>query len=195
MNARRAVLATAFTVPLIALLAFGLTRDPKAINSPLPGRRAPDLALEVFAEGVGDSRQPAGDTIRLSELRGQVVVLNFWGSWCYQCRLEHTALSAVAEEYVAKGVRFYGVLYNDSRSSARRWIEEMGGQSYPSIDDPRTRTAIDYGVYGAPETFFIGRDGVIASKFIGPITHGELRRRLDGLLAARAAPDVGLGSR
>lgn len=184
MNIRRAVMATAFTIPVIGLLAFGLTRDPRAIASPLPGRLAPDLELEVFTEGEGEARRPAGDTIRLSDLRGQVVVLNFWGSWCYQCRLEHDALSSVAAAYVSRGVRFYGVLYNDSRGNGRRFIEELGGQSYPSVDDPRTRTAIDYGVYGAPETFFIGRDGRVASKFIGPITEAQLVSRLDSLLAA-----------
>jgi cytochrome c biogenesis protein CcmG/thiol:disulfide interchange protein DsbE len=182
MNAKRAVVAAATTVPLIGLLAFGLTRDPRAINSPLPGRLAPDLALEVFAEGSGAAMRSVGDTIRLSELRGNVVVLNFWGSWCAQCRIEHDALSSVAEEYASRGVLFYGVLYNDSQSNGRRFIEELGGQSYPSIDDPRTRTAINYGVYGAPETFFIARDGVIASKYVGPISEGELIQRLDSLL-------------
>jgi cytochrome c biogenesis protein CcmG/thiol:disulfide interchange protein DsbE len=174
-------------LPIIALLAFGMTRDPKAIPSPLPGREAPDFALEVFAPGEPGQERAAGDTIRLSQFRGDVVVLNFWASWCLACRDEHRALSEVARMYADRGVKFFGVLYNDTPSNGRRWIQEMGGQSYPSIEDPRTRTAIDYGLYGVPETFFIGRDGRVAYKHIGAVSDGLLAQKLDSLLAVAPA--------
>ena len=122
----------------------------------------------------------------LSDLRGKVVVLNFWASWCLACRDEHSTLSSVAEAYAGKGVKFYGVLYNDVPANGTRWISEMGGQSYPSLNDPRTRTAIDYGLYGVPETFFIARDGRVAYKHVGPVTAQVLAYKLDSLLAQPA---------
>jgi cytochrome c biogenesis protein CcmG/thiol:disulfide interchange protein DsbE len=175
----------AVSVPIIALLAYGLTRNPQEIPSPLPGKEAPDFALAVFTPGEGELGSTSlGDTIRLSQFRGQVVVLNFWASWCLQCRDEHEALSAAAKAYKERGVHFFGVLYNDRPDAGRRWIDEMGGQSYPSLLDPRTRTAIDYGLYGVPETFFVGKDGRVAYKHIGPISDWLLTQKLDSLLAA-----------
>lgn len=182
MNWKRAMWAMLVAVPLIGLLAFGMTVDPKEIPSPLPGKAAPDFTLQVFAPGIGNTAMAVGDTARLSEHRGEVVVLNFWASWCLQCRDEHRDLSEVATAYHGQGVRFYGVLYNDQASAGLRWIQQMGGQTYPSLLDPRTRTAIDYGLYGVPETFLISRDGRVAYKHIGPINGWLLAQKLDSLL-------------
>lgn len=184
MNWKRATMAVAVAVPIIGILGFGLTRDPKAIDSPLPGKAAPPFALEVFAAGEGPTALAVGDTVRLANHDGEVVVLNFWASWCLQCRDEHQDLSVTATRYHDRGVRFVGVLYNDKPDFGLRWIREMGGQSYPSVLDPRTRTAIDYGLYGVPETFFVGRDGRVAYKHIGPITARMLSAKLDSLLQA-----------
>ncbi|MBK8061580.1 MAG: redoxin domain-containing protein [Gemmatimonadetes bacterium] len=186
MNWKRAASAAAVAVPIIALLGYGMTRDPKEIPSPLPGREAPTFSLAVFAEGQGDQLRPVGDTVSLADHSGEVVVLNFWASWCLACRDEHSTLSSVAEAYAGKGVKFYGVLYNDVPANGTRWISEMGGQSYPSLNDPRTRTAIDYGLYGVPETFFIARDGRVAYKHVGPVTAQVLAYKLDSLLAQPA---------
>lgn len=183
MNWKRAGMAAAFAVPIIGLLAYGTTRDPKDIPSPLPGREAPLFTMAVFAEGTGAQHRATGDTIRLADHKGEVVVLNFWASWCLACRDEHETLSQVAELYAQRGVKFYGVLYNDQPQNGTRWIAEMGGQSYPSLQDPRTRVAIDYGLYGVPETFFIGRDGRVAYKHVGPVTATVLAFKLDSLLA------------
>lgn len=182
MNWRRSLLAVGVAVPIVALLAYGLTRDPRAIPSPLPGKSAPDFALSVFAPGDGKSALSLGDTIRLSAFRGEVVVLNFWASWCLECRHEHQVLSEVADAYADQGVRFFGLLYNDAVDAGLKWIDEMGGQSYPSLLDPRTRTAIDYGLYGVPETFFVSRGGRVAYKHIGPISGRLLVQKLDSLL-------------
>lgn len=183
MNWKRATVATGLLLPMIGLLAFGLTRDPKAIDSPLPGKAAPDFALSVFAPGEGTSALAVGDTVRLTNHRGGIVVLNFWASWCLQCRDEHVDLSNVSKAYHDRGVRFYGVLYNDQESFGLKWIEEMGGQAYPSLLDPRTRTAIDYGLYGVPETFLVTSDGRVAYKHIGPISERLLSQKLDSLLS------------
>jgi cytochrome c biogenesis protein CcmG/thiol:disulfide interchange protein DsbE len=184
VNWRRAVGAIAVALPFIALLAYGLTRDPSVIPSPLPGKPAPQFALTVFAPGEPPTQLPVADTVRLSAHRGSVVVLNFWASWCLACRDEHEALSTVARMYADRPVKFFGVLYNDVPSNGLRWIEQMGGQSYPSLNDPRTRTAIDYGLYGVPETFFITRDGRVAYKHVGPVSARLLVQKIDSLLKA-----------
>jgi cytochrome c biogenesis protein CcmG/thiol:disulfide interchange protein DsbE len=184
VNWRRATISILLALPIIGILAFGLTRDPKAIDSPLPGKPAPAFALEVFAPGEGATALQVGDTVRLADNPGQVMVLNFWASWCLQCRDEHADLSRTATAYHDQGVRFLGLLYNDLPDFGLLWIRELGGQSYPSVLDPRTRTAIDYGLYGVPETFLVGRDGRVAYKHIGPITERLLSFKLDSLLQA-----------
>lgn len=190
MNWKRASIAAATAAPVIGLLAWGLTRDPNSIPSPLPGREAPAFALQVFAPGQGDLMRATGDTVRLTDLRGKVVVLNFWASWCLACRDEHAALSDVARSYTGRPVQFLGVLYNDVPDKGTAWIAEMGGQSYPSVDDPGARVAIDYGLYGVPETFFLDANGRVAYKHTGPVTPDVVRFKVDSLMAAAqlAAP-------
>ena len=193
MNWRRSAIAALFALPVIGLFVFGLRHDPHDIPSPLPGKAAPSFALEVFAPGQPPLSRPVGDTIRLADLRGQVVVLNFWASWCLACRDEHVVLSDIARQYAGKPVHFVGSLYQDRPSAGTAWIAELGGQSYPSVDDPKARTAIDYGLYGVPETFIIATNGKIARKLIGPADAGELTRIVDSLLLA-SAPAKGTGA-
>jgi len=186
MNWKRSGIAVATLVPVIGLFAWGLTRDPNNIPSPLPGRAAPSFALSVFAPGQGELQRPVGDTMRLADLRGKVVVVNFWASWCLACRDEHALLSELAQEYAGKPVQFMGVLYNDVPDKGRAWIAEMGGQSYPSVDDPGARVAIDYGLYGVPETFFLDVNGRVAFKQTGPVTPNVVHQKVDSLIAAGA---------
>ena len=187
MNWRRAGIATLFAVPIIYLFIFGLGQDPRDIPSPLPGKPAPLFALEVFAPGQPPLARPVGDSVRLADMRGQVVVLNFWASWCLSCRDEHVTLSEVARRYAGKPVHFLGSLYQDTPSAGRQWIAEMGGQSYPSVQDPHARTAIDYGLYGVPETFIISPDGRIAHKITGPASASAVTQVVDSLLAAQSS--------
>lgn len=184
MNWSRALTASVFAVPVIGLFAWGMTRDPNFVPSPLPGRAGPAFALEVFAPGASPIARPTGDTISLDALRGQVVVVNFWASWCLACRDEHADLSMTALRYAGKPVQFVGVLYQDRTERAVRWIEQMGGQSYPSVTDQRSRTAIGYGLYGVPETFILDAEGRVAHKQTGPITARILTRVVDSLLNA-----------
>lgn len=183
MKWRRLLVGLAIVGPLIALFAFGLTTDPRRVPTPLAGMEAPDFELEVMALD-DDAEGEVPEVVSLAEHRGQIVVVNFWASWCLPCRDEHVPLSRMADAYRDRGVAFFGILYNDSPGNARRWIAEMGGQSYPALVDPRSRTAIDYGVYGVPETYFIGRDGRIAYKVTGPVTERALIERLEAILAA-----------
>ncbi|MGA9836411.1 MAG: redoxin domain-containing protein [Gemmatimonadaceae bacterium] len=187
MNWKRAAIASLAAVPVIALFAWGFTKDPNNIPSPLPGRMAPDFSLAVFAPGQPPMALPVGDTVHLAKLRGEVVVLNFWASWCLSCRDEHRTLSAFAKRYADRPVHFLGVLYNDRPAPAISWIDEMGGQEYPSVNDVDAHTAIDYGLYGVPETYFIDGNGRVAFKQTGPVTDAILTHEVDSLIAALPA--------
>ena len=192
MNWKRSALALLAAAPLIALFAYGFTRNPAEIPSPLPGREAPQFTLAVLTPGEGRMARTPGDTIRLRDLAGKVVVVNFWASWCLPCRTEHAALSEAATYYADRPAQFIGVLYNDEPSAGMRWISEMGGMTYPSVTDIESRTAIDYGLYGVPETFIIDPAGRVAYKHLGPITAGVLRRVIDSVLVTMAPSDTAL---
>lgn len=166
---------------IVALLGFGLTRNPNDVPSPLVGTLAPAFELESLDGGA---------KIGLADLGGRPVVLNFWASWCLACIQEHPALVRAWERYRDQGVEMLGVVYQDTPGNARRYIRERGG-GWTNLLDPGTRTAIDYGVYGIPETFFIDEAGLITHKHIGPVTDEVLTREIDALLertGARAAP-------
>ena len=190
MNWNRALIAAVASAPVIALFAFGFTRNPAEIPSPLPGRSAPGFSLAVFAPGEAPLARPVGDSLRLHDFAGSVVVVNFWASWCLACRDEHTTLSEVARQYADRPTQFIGVLYNDRETPGLQWIAERGGQSYPSVMDPRSRTAIDYGLYGVPETFIVDATGRIAYKHMGPIPASVLRHWVDSLLPSAGVTDT-----
>ncbi|MGQ0815748.1 MAG: TlpA family protein disulfide reductase [Gemmatimonadota bacterium] len=173
MNWKRSLIGLAIAVPFVVLLGYGLTRDPRFIASPLPGREAPAFALPMLE---------AGDTIELAALRGNVVVVNFWASWCIPCRQEHPVLLDAAQRYADKDVRIIGIAYNDKPEDSKRWLDELG-RAYPSLIDNGSRTAIDYGISGVPETFIVNRQGVVAFKKFGPISGAELTSKVDSLLA------------
>jgi cytochrome c biogenesis protein CcmG, thiol:disulfide interchange protein DsbE len=185
MNVKRMLLGLVITVPIVALLAAGLGRDPRLIPSPLPGKEAPDFSLPVLqTSGAGAVDEvDAPEMVNLSELRGSVVVVNFWASWCTTCRTEHVPLSRLAEQYADRDVRFFRVLYNDRPENAVALIQRMGGQSYPTLVDRRSDTAIRYGLTGVPETFFIARDGTVAHKQVGPVSHDLVVQWIERLLA------------
>jgi cytochrome c biogenesis protein CcmG, thiol:disulfide interchange protein DsbE len=185
MNVKRMILGLFITVPIIVLLAMNLGRDPRFIPSPLPGREAPNFTLPMMeTSGPYSVREPGpGEVVDLASLRGEVVVVNFWASWCLSCRSEHVPLSRLAEQYAGQDVRFFRILYNDRPENAANLIERMGGQSYPTLLDSRSGTAIRYGLTGVPETFFIARDGRVAHKQIGPTDHDLIVQWVDRLLA------------
>ncbi|MEX2531096.1 MAG: redoxin family protein [Gemmatimonadota bacterium] len=185
MNPSRMLLGFVITVPLIALLAAGLGRDPRVIPSPLPGREAPSFQLPVMQTSAPFSVQEPGpgEIVDLAELRGQVVVVNFWAAWCVSCRSEHVPLSNLASQYEGEDVRFFRILYNDQPENAAALIDRMGGQSFPTLLDTRSGTAIRYGLTGVPETFFIAKDGTVAHKQVGPVSHDLIAQWVDQLLA------------
>lgn len=197
MSWLRASLGALAAVPVLALLLFGMGRDPRAIESPLPGRPAPDFTLArldgtptrgPWAEAGGAG---APDSVHLRADSGDVVVVNFFASWCVACRAEHGPLGTAAERYAGEGLKVYGIAYQDRPEDALRWIRGMGGQSYPALLDPGSRTAIEYGLWGVPETFFLDRQGRVAYKHVGPVYPELLETRIGALLRGEGAPDDG----
>lgn len=190
MNWKRATIAVVVAAPVIALFAYGFTRNPSVIPSPLPGHQAPQFTLAVLRPGESSPSPKVGDTIRLADLAGKVVVVNFFASWCLPCRAEHAALSETARYYSDRPAQFLGVSYNDEPAASMRWIDEMGGMTYPALVDSESRTAIDYGLYGVPETFIIDPTGRVAHKELGPITAPILRRVIDSILVNSKTSDT-----
>jgi cytochrome c biogenesis protein CcmG/thiol:disulfide interchange protein DsbE len=183
---KRAGIGMAVMIPLIMLFTFGLRRgDPRLIPSPLVDQPAPDFALPVMAmDGpMADGEQLTGDTIRLSEQQGNIVVLNFFASWCVPCRIEHRALQRVARRYADHNVRFFGVVYNDEAPAVRSYVRQLGGQIYPALMDEGQRVAIDYGLVGVPETFFIAPDGTVRRKVFSAVDEALLVGEIEGMLA------------
>ena len=130
-----------------------------------------------------------GGSLALSDLRGKVVMLDFWSSWCPPCRQEAPVLAEVYREYKGQPVEFVGVDIWDQPADALEHIRRYG-VPYPNGIDANGVIAIDYGVTGLPEKFFIGRDGVILKKFVGPMRAGDLRTILDELLAPDRSPST-----
>lgn len=192
MSWKRAAVAMLVAIPLLMLFAYGLRRgDPRLIPSPLVDHPAPEFALPVMAMDEQDGRETTGDTIRLSDLEGDIVVLNFFASWCVPCRLEHRSLTRTALRYANRGVRFFGVVYNDEPPAIRNYVRQLGGQSYPALLDPGQRVAIDYGLVGVPETFFIDGHGVVVRKVFSAVNDMILEDQLESMLAERQGqPDA-----
>lgn len=159
---------------LLALMVFlGLGLYHRSLDQVQSGT-APDFVLTTFS----------GQTVRLSTLRGQVVVINFWASWCQPCRQEAPILEATWREYRDRGVVFIGVDYLDTETEARAYLAEFNN-TYPNGPDLGTRIAQAYRIQGVPETFFVDRQGQLQGVFIGPLNRDELHRRIESLLATR----------
>jgi cytochrome c biogenesis protein CcmG/thiol:disulfide interchange protein DsbE len=171
------------TLGVLVLLAYGMTREPRYIPSPLIARPAPLFALPLFD----------GPTLRLEELRGEVVFLNFWASWCPPCRQEAPLLEAAWQKYREDGVVFVGVNIQDDEARAREFLEEFG-ITYPNGIDRGSKIAIDYGVWGLPETFFIDRDGRITYKHVGALGWDTIGAKLDEALRGVVSAGEGKGA-
>jgi cytochrome c biogenesis protein CcmG/thiol:disulfide interchange protein DsbE len=159
-------------LPVLALLAYGFRTDPRAIPSPLIGRPAPPFALAAFD----------GGRVSLEEMRGKIVVLNFWASWCYPaCYEEAPVLERNWQAYRDKGVMVVGIDIQDKEEAALKFIRQFG-LSFPNAPDPEGKVSVDYGVYGVPETFFIDRNGKIRKKHVGAVTEELFRSEVERML-------------
>lgn len=166
------VAGVALLVPFLFMLGNRLGKDPTFVRSPLLGKPAPAFDLP---------RIDAPGRLSSADLSGRVYVVNFWASWCVPCREENRVLDSFYRRWRPRGVELVGILYNDTVGAARQFREQLGG-SWPLVDDPAGRAAIDHGVFGVPETFVVDERGIVMAKFIGavgPTTLDEALASLD----------------
>ena len=174
VTARRVALLIGVVVSVFAvaaLLATGLGRDPASAASPLVGRSAPDIRLPGLD----------GPDVALTSLRGQVVVVNFWASWCAECRTEQPDLDAVWDRFRDSGVVVLGVNFQDEAGDARDY-REAAGTTYPTVVDTDSSAALAFGLRGVPETFLVDQQGRVVERIIGPVSAQRLGQRITELL-------------
>lgn len=159
----------------VALALVGMFRDdPEALPSAREGRPAPPVVLSEFPGKAGFDDAALRD--------GQVKLVNYWASWCAPCRVEHPNLEALANE----GIPVYGINYKDQLGNAAAFLEELG-DPYAGIGrDEHGRMALDWGVYGVPETYVVDGSGTIILRFAGPVTQRVIRERLRPAMEAAA---------
>jgi cytochrome c biogenesis protein CcmG, thiol:disulfide interchange protein DsbE len=152
-------------IPLLLLLALGvllalnLGKDPKLVPSPFIGKPAPLFnTVDLLS----------GEKIGTETLRGQAYILNVWASWCVVCQIEHRHFNAYAK--TANALPVIGLNYKDAPEDAKRWLAQLGNPYQQIAVDPDGKIGLDFGVYGAPETYFIDRQGIVRFKQIGEIT-------------------------
>ena len=165
----------AVVVTIVVLLMTGLGRDPSVIASPLVGRVAPAFTLP----------QLDGPPVTLTKLRGQIVVINFWASWCAECRVEQAALDQTWQQFQDSGVVVLGVDFQDTVDAARNYVR-TDAVTYPVVEDASSKTALAYGLRGVPETFVVNRSGRIVRHVIGPVDPVVLAGEINSMLGTRA---------
>ena len=167
------LLPLAIFLALAALFFFRLgSGDPSRIPSALIGRPAPDTNLAaVPGLNARDGKPMPG--LSTADFKGNVTLVNIWASWCVPCHDEAPLLDALSAD---KRIRIVGINYKDQPDNARRFLGRYGNPFVAAGADGNGRASMEWGVYGVPETFIVGRDGAIAYKLVGPITEGNLER-------------------
>ena len=176
-----AVAAAAAVVVVGVVFSQRFGSDPQLQASPLIGQPVSSVAAPLLEiEGAVD----------LADLEGEIVVVNFWASWCFNCRVEHAALVAAAADYEELGVTFVGVNHQDQRDNAIAFLDELGRSPQTLyVDDAGSRLALEFGILGLPETFFIDRDGTIVGKVTGPVSYELVADTIDAIVLGE---DVGV---
>ena len=161
------------TVVFAVVLASRFGSDPGLVDSPLIGQPAPEFELTTL---------DATDKVALNDLEGDIVVVNFFASWCLQCRAEHADLVATSDAFGEDDVTFVQIGYQESPSDSLKYLEEAGTSKWTNyLADPGSRTAIAYGVFGIPETFFIDPEGTVVGKIIGEADALTLGATIDAI--------------
>lgn len=161
------LLPAALFAAILAAFALGLGHDPHLLPSALIDRPAPDFALPALYEGA--------DGLARKDLRGQVTLVNFFASWCAPCREEQPELLALAHQ---PGLTLDGIAYKDKPEESRRFLDRLGNPyAHVGVDRDGT-TAIDFGVYGVPETYVIDTAGRIRYRHVGPLTPEDVKQKI-----------------
>jgi len=170
MNWKILAVGALVVVPLLMILASGFGNDPHAIPFLLNGKSAPDFALKNLDH----------ETVSLAALKGKPVVINFWSTWCEPCKTEHETLQRGSVAFGDR-VQFLGVIYQDDAGAAQQYLASRSNH-YPQLIDPKSLVALDYGVSGVPETYFIDANGRVHHKTAGAVTPGLLIQAVNGML-------------
>lgn len=160
---------------VLGLSGYGLMKT--SASRPEAGEKAPGFAMSFFDGYEWDGRKTAS----LADLEGKVVVVNFWASWCVECRLEADMLEQAWRQYRDQGVVFVGIAYSDVEPNAKAYLQDFN-ITYPNAPDLGTSISDDYEITGVPETFFIDRSGVIQHVQIGPVNASMLNSIMTKLL-------------
>jgi cytochrome c biogenesis protein CcmG/thiol:disulfide interchange protein DsbE len=143
---------------LIPVFVIGLGRNPSELPSPFIGKPAPEFSLPTL--------QDPAQSMGTESFAGQTVLVNVWATWCVGCRQEHGFLLSLSR---SGEIPIYGINWRDTRAEALRWLQQLGNPYVANGDDRDGRVGIDWGVYGAPETFLVGADGTVLHKHLGPL--------------------------
>jgi cytochrome c biogenesis protein CcmG/thiol:disulfide interchange protein DsbE len=163
----------ALSIALAAVLASRFGSDPNLVSSPLIGQQAPAMELPALDDS-GPVVLPAGG--------GDIVVVNFFASWCLECRLEHDDLVAIADGFAGTGVQVVQVAFQDEPADANRFLDELGrSENTLYLDDPDGHASIAFGVFGVPETYFIDGNGVVVGKIQGESNALVLGQTIDAI--------------
>src|SRR4029077_1893254 len=175
---RRLAITIFIIAPVLSLLAYGFRRDSRYIVSPLIAKPATPFTVTLF-----DGRK-----LTLDDLRGKAVFINFWASWCVPCREEARDLEAAWQQVKDKNMVFLGVALQDTEKDSRAFLQEFN-VSYPNGRDETGKIAVDYGVWGIPESFFIDPQGRITYKHVGGIRAALVTAKLEeaarGIVSAK----------
>jgi len=155
----RFILPFVAVVLLIVVFSFGLFNDPRKLPSPFLGEQAPTFQLPSLTEPER--------TVGSADYAGKFALVNVWATWCVGCRQEHQFLIDLSQ---TGAIPIYGINWRDNRQEALGWLRQLGDPYQFSAFDEDGRVGIDWGVYGAPETFLINPDGIVLHKHLGPLT-------------------------
>jgi len=176
----RYILPIALFLGLLIALMAGLGKDPGELPSPLIGRDSPTFTLPELSNPEV--------TVSDTDIRGEVALVNVWASWCVACRQEHNFLMALARSGT---IPIYGLNWRDERPAALRWLRDLGNPYTANAFDGDGRVGIDWGVYGAPETFLLDQEGRVIYKHVSPLTPQVWREEFEPRIAEARKSESG----